>query len=209
MPVYETLYERERDELIRSMLPRGSGIAVDIGCNDGRFTAMLAGAGYGQVIGYDSDEQALKRAVSEYPDIDFRLGHDDFSVSGRSLTMALELIEHIPPAVQLQFLRAIRASMLDDGRLFLSTPGRYSFLSVAERVKNFRKYRLVPYTWWDPTHVSVISYAKLVRLLEAADFVVERRAGFCYAPTRWMRPRATHGRLARAGFDVVVVARAV
>lgn len=209
MPDYASLYEQRRELLLRRMLPQGTGVAVDIGCNDGRFTALLRQGGYSTVIGYDTDAAVLRKARVSYPDIDFRAGYDDFSFSDRSLTVALELIEHLPPGQQLDFLRSVRSATVTGGLLFLSTPGRYSLLATFERVVGWKRYRVEPYTWWDATHVSVVSYARLRRLLHAAGFAVERRAGYCFAPPSLLRPRASFGRLARAGFDIIVVAKAL
>lgn len=208
MPDYGTRYEQHREELLRNMLPCGSGVAVDIGCNDGRFTSLLPGAGYTTVIGYDSDAAVLGAARASHPGIDFRLGNDDFSVRNRSLTVALELIEHIPPGQQLDFLRSVRSVTAPGGRLFMSTPGRYSILASLERLVGLKLHRVEPYTWWDPTHVSVVSYARLQRMLSMAGFNVDQRVGFCFGPPSVVKPRAISGPLARAGFDIVVVARA-
>jgi 2-polyprenyl-3-methyl-5-hydroxy-6-metoxy-1,4-benzoquinol methylase len=208
VPDYDSPYERQRERLLRAMLPTGEGTAVDIGCNDGRFTALLSEAGYDPVVGYDTDERVLELAKAAHPSIDFRLGHEDFSITGRALTVALELIEHIPPAAQLGFLRSIRTATAPGGLLFLSTPGRYSILATYERLRQFKKYRVEAYTWWDSTHVGVLSYSRLRRLLDASGFAVQRRAGFCFAPPHRFRPRAAHGPLGRAGFDLIVVAHA-
>jgi 2-polyprenyl-3-methyl-5-hydroxy-6-metoxy-1,4-benzoquinol methylase len=207
MPNYDSPYERQREQLLRDLLPKGHGVAVDIGCNDGRFTSLLPGAGYNPVIGYDSDDTVLAEARRANPDIDFRSGYDDFTVRNRSLTVALELIEHIPPADQLGFLRSVRDAAAPDGLLFLSTPGRYSLLATYERLRHAKHHRLEPYTWWDDTHVSVLSYARLRRLLKASGFQVMKSAGYCFAPPDKVRHRATRGPLTRFGFDIVIVAR--
>ena len=209
MPEYDSPYERVRAELLRDALPCGGGIAVDVGCNDGRFTAMLPAAGYDTVVGYDTDEDVLHEARRTHPHIDFRCGQDDFSVRRRSLSLVLEVVEHIPPALQLGFLRGVRAATVDGGMLVLSTPSRYSLLATCERLRRLHQRGSVPYSWWDDTHVSVLSYGGLHRLVRAAGFRVEHQAGLCFAPPHLVHPRVTTGALTRFAFDVLIVARAV
>jgi SAM-dependent methyltransferase len=203
-PDYATPYEQARLLFLQRIVPEGEGIAVDIGCNDGRITALVAARGW-TVTGYDTDPHRIALARRAQPDLTFREGADDFTITDRALTTAFELLEHIPPGFQLDFLDAIHAATCPGGRLVLSTPGRYSLLATWERAKSAPRRGVRPYTWWDDTHVGVPARRRLHRLLRAAGWTIEQAPGFCVWSTT--RPRGTTGLAARWAWDQIAVAR--
>ncbi len=206
MPDYNSVYDRRRLQVIDQLLPFASGSAVDIGCGDGTITAMVAARGY-EVVGYDVDPKSVLVAAERHPELTFRNGsaQEAKEVGSRTLTVCLEVLEHLPFEAQAEFLEAIAASTRPGGTLMLSTPGRYSLLSLFQRGKMFHHYR--QYDWWDPTHVGILSFRRLRRLIEEAGFQPLKWTGYCYAPTRICAPfPVSTSPIVRLGFDLLVTA---
>lgn len=202
MPDYESPYERYRLALVRSVVPPGQGLAVDIGCHEGLFTQVLTDKGY-RAVGIDIDADALTRGRARHPGLDLRDGRamDAGALAPRALTLCLEVIEHLTPPEQAELLRSTAASTPAGGRLVLSTPGRYSLMSVYERLR----HRDRPYDWWDPTHIGVRSWRQLRRLILEAGFEIESLVGYHYLPLRASRPLTSRRRpWSRMGFDLIV-----
>lgn len=190
--------------VLRSKIPRGQGLAVDVGCNDGTVTALLVEKGY-EAVGIDLDPEAIRRGRALNPSLDLREGSEASAaaLAPRVLTLCLELIEHLRPDAQRALLQSIAAATPTGGRLVLSTPGRYSAFSIYERLRRPRR----SYDWWDPTHVGVLSWRTLRRLLDEAGFEVEGLTGFHFLPEALATPFGSDKRLiARLGFDLIVTA---
>ena len=156
-------------------------------------------------IGFDLDPELVEVARQKHPDLEFRAGSIiDSKGIRRSLTICLEVIEHIPPAVQKSFITELAETVPRDGLLILSTPGRHSMLSYLERA---RQRRWKSYNWWDPSHVGVMYWRRLRGLLEPV-FQIESHTGFCYLPAgRFTPSAASRWPLWVAGFDLIVTAR--
>lgn len=204
MPDYESAYEQHRMAVLRSTIPAGEGLAVDVGCNDGTVTNLLVDKGY-DAVGIDIDADVIDRGRTRFPSLDLR--HDSASVAAslapRGLTLCVELLEHLLPDAQVELLRSIASATAPGGRLVLSTPGRYSAFSLYERLRRPGKH----YDWWDPTHVGVVSWKRLRGMLFDTGFTVERLTGYHYLPQGIVTPFASDIRpLARMGFDLIVTA---
>jgi SAM-dependent methyltransferase len=131
---YEELWERlppdleppdqalRRDFLLRSDITPGER-ALDLGCGEGGFTALLAGAG-ADVIGADVAESALARARAAHPGLAFSLvpleGPLPFEDSSFALVWASEVIEHVADTAR--WLSEVRRVLVPGGRLQLTTP---------------------------------------------------------------------------------------
>ncbi len=208
MPEYDRTYEQRRLALVERLLPAGTGRALDIGCNDGTTTALLAAKGY-EAIGVDVDEEVVERARQAHPGIEFEVGTvEDVPADDRfDLVTCLEVIEHLTPGQQDGMLGFIRSRLTSSGTLVLSTPGRYSFFSAIDR--SLRRVRgMGPYDWWDPTHRTVLSWRGLHRALERHGFQVEQLVGFHYLPRKVAAPISiARPPLNRAGFDLIVRCR--
>jgi SAM-dependent methyltransferase len=130
---YEELWERlprELDpphfELRRRFLGkhvRPGDRALDLGCGDGTFTALLAQAG-AQPVGVEVAESALRRARTTHPEIRFLLtpldGPLPFDDGSFDLVWASEVIEHVPDTAR--WLSEVRRVLPPGGRLLLTTP---------------------------------------------------------------------------------------
>jgi SAM-dependent methyltransferase len=114
-------WERRRAFLLGEV--RAGDRALDLGCGNGRFTAVLAAHG-AAAIGADVAEAALARARGEYRGLDFRLipvdGPLPFEDNTFDLVWASEVIEHIADTAR--WLSEIRRVLIPHGRLLLTTP---------------------------------------------------------------------------------------
>ncbi len=130
---YEELWQQLPDELSppdwelrRSFLTGGvrpGTRALDVGCGDGRFSAVLAEAG-AQVIGADVAQAALDRATAHHPGLDFRLIAIDeplpFDDCQFDLVWASEVVEHVSDTAR--WMSEVRRVLAPGGRLLLTTP---------------------------------------------------------------------------------------
>jgi 2-polyprenyl-3-methyl-5-hydroxy-6-metoxy-1,4-benzoquinol methylase len=205
VPNYSSRYETERHRLLSGLIPRGDGLAADIGCNDGAYTELLSDAGY-RAVGFDIDDDVLERARVAHPALDFRKGSaaDAKDLGARRATVCLEVVEHLTASAQAALLADISEATAPGGWLLISTPGRHSAMSVYERARS-RSWR--QYDWWDSTHVNVVSARRFRALVTSAGFDIERFIGYYYLPEQRARPASFEGPLARLGFDLVVLAR--
>jgi SAM-dependent methyltransferase len=206
MPDYTTLYDRRRLEILGETIPAGSGSALDVGCNDGTITQLVADKGY-RPVGVDIDAEVVTTGRRLHPDLDLRVGSLETvkDAAPFRLVTCLEVLEHIPSSDRRPFLEQLTGLVDRQATLVVSTPGRYSLYSlydrVASRARGHRRY-----DWWDPSHVDVMSWRGLRVLLRAFDFEPSRLIGYHYLPSRLAAPIAVRRwPLNRAGFDLVAV----
>lgn len=206
MPDYDTLYERRRLEVLDGLIPRGHGLAVDIGCHDGTVTRLLSEHGY-DAVGFDLDEDVVRRGRETHPGLDLRAGSVAAAncLGPRQLTLCLAVVEHLVPADQLGFVSELVRGTAPGGHLVISTPGRHSLYSTYERLR-WRMAGRSGYDWWDPTHVGVMSSRCFLGLLRRAGARPQHLIGFHYLPMRLRPPFAiARGPVARLGFNLIAV----
>ena len=207
MPDYGSPYEKSRMYELHRLIPDGPGLAVEIGCNRGLTTELLAEHGW-TAIGYDIAEDVIAAGKKRTADMDLRVGDVCAAlkqVGQADLVMALEVIEHLEKEAQARFVAELARLTKPGGALLLSTPGRHSFWSYFERIKN-RSWS--SYNWWDDSHKYVLSLREIRALLTASGFDIEQTVGFCYLMPRLVRPFAVRrGPLVGAGFDLLFFAR--
>jgi SAM-dependent methyltransferase len=114
-------YDRRRAFLIGEV-NRGER-ALDLGCGEGDFTALLADAG-AHVVGSDIADAAIERARMKHPGLDFRLAPIDGPLPDEDnafdLVWASEVIEHVADTAR--WLSEVRRVLRPGGRLLLTTP---------------------------------------------------------------------------------------
>lgn len=114
-------WELRRSFLAREVRPGDR--ALDLGCGDGSFTAVMAQAG-ARAIGAEVAQAAVDRATARHPGLDFRLvgveGPLPFPDSAFDVVWASEVIEHIADTAR--WLSEVRRVLASGGRLLLSTP---------------------------------------------------------------------------------------
>jgi ubiquinone/menaquinone biosynthesis C-methylase UbiE len=114
-------FDRRREFLLAEV--RHGDRALDLGCGEGDFTAILAGAG-AVPVGVDVAEGALQRARRKHPGLDFRLAPIDAALplpdNSFTLVWASEVIEHIADTAR--WLSDVRRVLAPAGRLLITTP---------------------------------------------------------------------------------------
>lgn len=129
-------------------------LVVDLGCNDGSFTELLAGKS-ADAVGIDFPE-VIERAKASRPNLRFmgaELSTVNFEPESLDAIVALGLIEHVPDDFGL--LQRCRIWLKSGGRLILTTP-----LSPEKIIEE------------DSAHVRFYPPYSLLRLLIMAGFGV-------------------------------------
>ncbi len=97
--------------------------ALDLGCGEGAFTALMARSG-AYPLGVEVAEAALVRARKAHPELEFRLAPIDGPLPLRDgafgLVWASELIEHVADTAR--WLSEVRRVLAPRGRLLVTTP---------------------------------------------------------------------------------------
>lgn len=111
-----------RREFLESGIGRGER-ALDLGCGDGAFTAVMAAAG-ACATGVEVAQAAVERARKHHPDLDFLLipigGPLPFEDGTFDVVWASEVIEHVADTAR--WLSEVRRVLVSSGQLLLSTP---------------------------------------------------------------------------------------
>lgn len=178
-------------------------VAVDLGSGVGRIVEHLRRRGW-TVFGCELD--AEKAAVAHVDASDALTWNPP---RAPQLVTCIELIEHLPQEAQEELIRRIRGWLTDGGLAIVSTPQRHSPVALIERGIHLLRPHLGPYTWWDPTHVSVLPRRRLERLFRETGFDILDRIGVHFAPdvlpVPGLRRRSFRGRLGAFGWDLVYV----
>jgi SAM-dependent methyltransferase len=97
--------------------------ALDLGCGDGEFTALLARLA-ASVVGVEVAQAAVDRAQDRHPQLDFRFApiDDPLPLKDHSfdLVWASEVIEHVADTAR--WLSEVRRVLVPGGRLLVTTP---------------------------------------------------------------------------------------
>ncbi|MDA2805585.1 class I SAM-dependent methyltransferase [Nocardiopsis suaedae] len=108
--------------LLLDRVPRPCARALDVGCGDGRFARLLAGAA-GQVDAIDPDPRMVDAARSRTPDrLDVRftkaaLGEIDLEPGAYGFVSAISSLHHLPAAEFGDALRRLEAALAPGGVL--------------------------------------------------------------------------------------------
>jgi ubiquinone/menaquinone biosynthesis C-methylase UbiE len=130
---YEQLWERLPEPLAAPDLPirRAFLLAhvhpgeqlLDLGCGDGTFSAIAAGAAV-DVVGTDVAEAALERARRAHPELRFERTEVDgplpFEDNMFDVVFATEVIEHVADTAR--WLSEARRVLAPRGRILITTP---------------------------------------------------------------------------------------
>jgi ubiquinone/menaquinone biosynthesis C-methylase UbiE len=115
------LLERRRDLLLAHVAP-GRRV-LDLGCGEGAFAALIAGAG-GEAVGADVAEAALARARARHPGPRYVLvaphGPLPFPDAHFDAVWASEVIEHVADTAR--WLSEVRRVLRARGALLVTTP---------------------------------------------------------------------------------------
>jgi len=112
----------ERRELLLADVIAGQRV-LDLGCGDGRFSAVLVGAGVG-VVGVDAAAEALRRAREQAPEAEFVQVDEGaplpFADASFDLVWCGETLEHVVDVALL--IGEVRRVLVAGGMLLATTP---------------------------------------------------------------------------------------
>lgn len=162
-------YEFERRcAFLRAHVEPGEYV-LDLGCGEGAFTGPLADWGAAPV-GVEVAEEALRRARSRHPGLDFRLaevgGPLPLADASVDVCWASEVLAHVPDAAAL--LSEVRRVLRPRGALLVTTPYHGRVRTLALALRGFEQA-------FDPrgTQLRFYTARSLRELLEDLGFEIE------------------------------------
>ncbi len=141
---------------------------LDLGCAAGALTHYFSEFG-ATVIGVDSAEQAVEKARSLFPGLEFRqadvaaLPFDEHSFDK---AVAGDLVEHLDDSTFRAMLSELLRVLTPGGSLSIYTPNP---LHLIERLKS---HEIV--LAQNPTHIGLRTSKELTNILQSSGFVVDR-----------------------------------
>lgn len=141
---------------------------VDLGCAAGALTHYFSGFG-ATVVGVDSEERAIARARSLFPELTFEqasVAELPFAESSFDKAVAGDLVEHLDDATFRAMLGELQRVLVAGGSLSIYTPNP---LHLIERLKA-RELILAQ----NPTHIGLRTSEELVSVLRDCGFAVEQ-----------------------------------
>ena len=161
--IKNAMFKRRR-EVIKTMIPKGKGIALDVGCGLGIYSLDLFKNGY-EVISLDVSKSYLEKVKKLKGDYisDWHLIISDaqnlpFRINSIDLVLIVDVLEHLP-----SFFKAlinIVKILKIEGILIISIPSAYSLDELV--------------SYWE--HLHKISPAMLRNFLQANGFIkIEER----------------------------------
>lgn len=136
----KTAFFKRRREIICSMLPKGDGLAIDLGCGLGVYSHDMLKRGF-KVVSVDISRSYLEKAKRMSKKLKFNHVHfilaDAQSLPFRNsifcLVLCSEVLEHLPN--YLKGLQEIIRILKSKGVLVLSIPSSFSFTEILLRSK--------------------------------------------------------------------------
>jgi SAM-dependent methyltransferase len=148
--------------------PAAADRIVDLGCAAGALTHYLSGCG-ATVVGVDSEERAIAKAQSLFPELEFRradVAELPFPGSSFDKAVAGDLVEHLDDSTFRAMLGELNRVLVPGGSLSIYTPNP---LHLIERMK---EHNLI--LAQNPTHIGLRTSRRLVDTLQSCDFTVDR-----------------------------------
>jgi len=158
-----------RLETLQSLVgPVAGDRIVDLGCAAGALTHHFSGFG-ATVVGVDSEERAIEKARSLFPDLKFAradVAALPFGDGSFDKAVAGDLVEHLDASTFRAMLREMQRVLIPGGSLSIYTPNP---LHVIERLK---AHDLI--LAQNPTHIGLRTAFELTNILRDCGFVVDR-----------------------------------
>lgn len=119
---------RRRDTALRWIEELGMSHPriLDLGCSTGWLTAQLAQ--YGDVVGIDISDAAIRSARELYPNIDFRCGNflkSNLAQETFDIVVSVDVMSCV--ADQRAFIEGIRQVLRPGGYVYIATPNRFVY----------------------------------------------------------------------------------
>jgi SAM-dependent methyltransferase len=139
---------------------REQGPVLDVGCGMGFALLGLRQLGFTDLHGIDCDPGQARSARNLGLDVECVADSIEYleqKPSQYGTILLLDVLEHVPVAKQILFLRAIRHSLRDNGRLVIQVPNANSLFASAWRYNDY-------------THTSSFTNVSLQFCLQNAGF---------------------------------------
>lgn len=132
--------------IIGEHFPTNKDLSIlDIGCGMGFLLLSLKNAGYKNMSGIDTDEQQVRSCNEKNLDVSLvrdSIGYLNNSSAKYDLITAFDVLEHIPPADQISFLKAINGALKPEGQLIVTVPNANSVLASRNRYIDYTHHVL-------------------------------------------------------------------
>ena len=105
---------------------------IDVGCGTGIAIGFLKALGYQSIVGFDADAGQAKIAIEKglpVKHVTDTCAHLRGMGQVASCVLCLDVLEHIPKNIHLDFLRAIFDVIKPGGRLIMTVPNANSTLA--------------------------------------------------------------------------------
>lgn len=176
----QRFWHEQKFKTVADKIPNSKSI-LDFGCGPGSFIDILsktksAFSAVGVDIGSCQIEFAKNNIEkkNQGQSITFQAltPHDgtlEFEDSSFDYVTAIEVIEHVHPAIAHKFLRESRRILKEDGTIIITTPNYRSFWPILE----FIIEKVSPIKYHDQ-HISKFTPSSFVKFVESAGFKVNR-----------------------------------
>ena len=180
---FEEMSKGEASGLAHFMPKDRSAAVLDIGCGMGFALAGMRRLGYTDIAGIDSDRTQIAKAQARgLPAEMVSVADSPAWMAARQeryqLITAMDVVEHIPVAHQIDFLDAVRAMLVPGGMFICRVPNASSVVAAHNR-----------YNDW--THHALFTEFSLDFILHNAGFVnirIEEVGGYRFALNHLKRP---------------------
>lgn len=132
--------------IIAEHFPADKTVSIlDIGCGMGFLLLSLKNSGYSSVNGIDTDEEQVRSCKEK--NLQVSLVQDSANYLNNSSTKydlitAFDVLEHIPVAEQINFLKAVNNALKGGGQLILTVPNANSVLASRNRYIDYTHHVL-------------------------------------------------------------------
>lgn len=169
-------WHHHRFHAVAECLPASGGGVLDMGCGPGTFLGNYA-SGFRRAVGIDLARPQIDFAMRKYASERVRFETADVTVFAFDepfdAIVGIEVIEHLPKGETQDFLRSIFRLLKSGGTLVLTTPNYRSLWPAIEWIIS----RMGPVNYLEQ-HINRFHLPRLVRELETAGFIVERKRTF-------------------------------
>lgn len=141
---------------------------IDLGCAAGALTHYFSGFG-ATVVGVDSEERAISKARSLFPELEFRqadVAELPFDEDSFDKAVAGDLVEHLEDPTFRAMLAELQRVLVPGGSLSIYTPNP---LHLIERLKAGDLILAQ-----NPTHIGLRTSEQLTSVLRACGFFIDR-----------------------------------